>query len=387
MTIEPQLSKALEKKYSDFLVQIIQGIAFNPIVLKNRIKAPGTFKEVHLAMSQFTNHLKTEDKPGWEIKEWEALGGRNAKTLIGQVWPKEMIIPTEDDLFYFLDRRKEVTLFRKRLSVLLSWNEAIKNWLLKKPEKVLSLDRVWDELCAVVDYLLINDVAGQYIRAISVPAHTKFIKEYESDILSILCFLKPEHFNPAEGGLSDVLKLAQKPMFYPARWLDASMAQRYSAGMLMQAFVPDELRKVTWEVKYVCLVENETNLYLLPETKDMLAIFSWGKALSLLEEIPLLRNARLFYWGDLDEDGFVMLNSIRYKYNHVESILMDESTIKMHDKEKRTQNRPYEVRELKYLNAGERQAYYLLAAGSYRIEQERLQQDYVQQILNYLLPG
>lgn len=385
MKVDAQFIKEIEGKYPEYLRGIIQDIPFNPIEIKNRIKEPDTYRKVDEGIVLFTEHVKSHSKPGWEI-EWKNLGGRNAKTLNRQVWPKKLTIPTEEDLFYFLDKRNEVALFRKRVKILLNWNEAIKGWLLKSPQKVLLLDNIWDDLCGVVDYLLMNDVAGQYIRAVPVPAHTKFIKDHEADIFSILCFLKPERFNPLKGCLSDALKLTQKPMFYPARWLDGSLAERYNHGMLMQAFVPGELRKVSWEVKNICLVENETNLYLLPETKDMLAIFSWGKALTLLEEIPLLQNARLFYWGDLDEEGFVILDSIKSKYNHVESILMDEATILMHAAEMRHQRRSYEVRSLQYLNSGEKHAYHLLAAGNYRIEQERLRQDYVQQILNHLLP-
>lgn len=384
MRVDPRFIADIERRYPEYLRGIIQDTPFDPIVVRNRIKEPATYREVDLAIPLFTAHLKADNKSGWEI-EWKKLGGRDAKTLNRQVWPVKMTIPTEEDLFYFLDKRNEVALFRKQLSALLSWNTAIKGWLLKNPAKVLLLDKVWDTMCGVVDYLLKNDVAGQYIRAVPVPAHTKFIQEYESDIYSILCFLQPERFNMLSGKLAEVLKLAGEPMFYPGRWLDPLLAQRYSSGMMIQAYVPAELKKVDWEVKYVFLVENKTNLYLLPETRNMLAIFSWGKALTLLEEIPLLANARLFYWGDLDEEGFVILDSLKSKYNHVESILMDETTIHLHQEQIIT-HKAFQARTLNHLNEGEKKAYELLASGSHRLEQERLLQNYVQMVLNRLLP-
>jgi hypothetical protein len=65
---------------------------------------------------------------------------------------------------------------------------------------------------------------------------------------------------------------------------------------------------VQWDIRRVILVENETNLYLLPAMPFTLAVFSSGKALHLLGEIGLFGALALYYWGDLDEEGFIMLN-------------------------------------------------------------------------------
>lgn len=134
-----------------------------------------------------------------------------------------------------------------------------------------------------------------------------------------------------------------------------------------------------WNVAEIWLVENETNLYLLPRRKEALAVFSRGYAMEGLKEIPLFRQTRLFYWGDLDEDGFIMLNRMRWHYPKLKSVFMGESTLINHAAEFDRQPANYKTaaNSLDLLTPTEKAAFNILKHHNGRLEQERIRQDYI----------
>lgn len=125
-------------------------------------------------------------------------------------------------------------------------------------------------------------------------------------------------------------------------------------------------------------MENETNLYLIPERKNAIAIFSKGKATHSLKDVPLLVKAKLFYWGDLDEEGYKMLNAMHGYYpNNLQSVFMDEATLLQHAGEMGKQDAAYKTISLEHLTREEQAAFNILKYHNGRLEQERIRQDYV----------
>jgi hypothetical protein len=179
--------------------------------------------------------------------------------------------------------------------------------------------------------------------------------------------------------------LKKKPFLFPVRWLDENLSARHTAGMQIFAAPVSYLQNQPWSVERVMLVENETNLYLLPPLPSTLAICSYGKALHLLKEIDFLHHSRLYYWGDMDEQGFNMLNDIRYYYSHTISLFMDYETLSHHQAELDTRAIPYKKKELSLLQPHERSAYERLLIKNQWLEQERLQQAYVQEQLRKIV--
>ena len=150
----------------------------------------------------------------------------------------------------------------------------------------------------------------------------------------------------------------------------------------MIGLTSDTLKNADWPVKEIWLVENETNLYLMPERKDAIVIFSKGYAMDLLYGIPMFQKAKLFYWGDLDEDGFVMLHRMRKHYPHLRSIFMDTVTVELHQEEIGKQPGKYKIEKLEFLTEGEKQAFDILKLRNGRLEQEKLRQQFIIQGIN-----
>jgi hypothetical protein len=224
---------------------------------------------------------------------------------------------------------------------------------------------------------LINETADLYIRSIPVPAHTKFIQQKKTLLLVLLKALKPERFSSEHTELETALGIKRKPHLFLMRLLDQNLSNRHFSGIEYLAIPPDNLSKQNWGIQQVIFVENETNLYLLPAVSGTLAIFSSGKALHLLKDISFFHTVTIYYWGDLDEEGFKMLNDMREYYPSVKSLFMDKQTINLHKEEMHVQPCTYKKYVLQHLTEIEQEAYEHLTDCNGRIEQERLRQDYV----------
>jgi hypothetical protein len=366
----------LEKKYNKYLKDIIAGNAFEPIILYVKKSEAKNYAEFHEWLSSLTIYQKKDHKKGWELNRWTAVSREQKKFMNDQVWPRVIEVNTEEDFLFLIDKKTHSLQFKAQLAQLLNWNAGIRAFLLNRPDRILKLKDVWKNIFAVIDYLLLNDVSDHYKRSIPIPVHSKFLEKHESIVLELLHFLHPEKFLRGKD-LEAALSLKIKPYLFKMRWLDKELAGKNSAGMDVLAASTPYLQTVNWHISRIIFVENETNLYLLPPMPDTLAIFSSGKALHLLKEISLFSNTNIIYWGDLDEDGFMMLNSMRKHYSHVKSIFMDEETVEHHFTEIGQQPHRYKNDHPDMLTASEKNAFDKIKTINGRIEQERLQQSYV----------
>ncbi len=369
----------LENKYPDFLRNIIRGEPFAPFLLRGGKKKPETTDKLHTAIRFFQKHERSADTPGWMIdwKQWKT------KKLGNQLWPEGISILTERDYLFLSNKEHEVFTFRSILDRLVTWNPLIRDWLAENPLLVFKQAAHWDEICATVDFFLHHEVSTFYIRSLPIPVHSKFVEQNKSIIHSLLSFLDPLRF-PRDGrDFEDVVPLLRLPHLYPIRWLDSDLPLKYTAGLDILAIPYQTLLKTTWPIKEIWVLENETNLYLLPQRREALAIFAKGKALHNLKNIPFFASARIFYWGDLDEDGFEMLDQFRQHYPHTVSILMDEKTVLHHKSYIHTvpfrHNPGYD-----WFTAEEKAAYRFLWDVQGRLEQEKLEQLFVQQYIRDL---
>lgn len=366
----------LNKKYSSYLGSLITGEQFFPLRLRGGTGKPTDTKQLYKSTDDFLQFEKKEDRPGW-IVEWESW---TSKKLGAQRWPSSITIDREDDYLYILNRHKEVLQFKQLVQELLDWQPVLRPWLAGKPQRVLELAAQWGQLKKVVDYVKEHDLSGYYLRSIPVPVHTKFIKQYESVLLSLLKQIAPDKFPLEINDITKALGVKPKPVLYPVRWLDSELAHRYTSGIVSLAISSEDIRRMSPDVSEVWLVENETNLYLLQQRKNAFGLMSRGNALHLLAEIPFFKNVRLLYWGDLDEAGFRMLHQFRQLYPSLESILMDEATLQYHQEGMHFINTAPVKMELN-LTEAELPAFNFLRQTKGRIEQEQLDQAFIQRYL------
>jgi len=368
-----QFISQLEKAYANYLADVVLNKPFAPIVLWGGKNKPSTTVELHDQTKLFQQLEKKPVKPGWTI-EWEEW---SSKKFGRQQWPASISVREETDLLFLLKKEKEAETFKLTVQMLTEWKSELPRWISQNVRDILPLKEVWSSIVKVVDYLLVNDVQEFFLRSIPVPVHTKFVKAHERLIVSLLQYLRPEKFSSQISDIENLLQLRRKPFFFTARWLDHDCAKAFTNNMIVLGITPEDLQMANWKIDKIILTENETSLYQLPELKNTLALCSNGKAVSLLENIPLLANTRLFYWGDMDEEGFFILHHLRQFYPHTQSIMMDEMTIVLHETEITIQPAKYKNIDMPALQSHEYAAYRMLAERNGRLEQEQLQYLYI----------
>lgn len=373
ITPEEIAGKAL-RRYTDYQRSLIQAASIFPLYISADKKASGDFAIRHKQLEAVISRSKDRVGYGYTLV-YRTVTTRKHGT---QDEIETILFETEDDYLTFLQKTEQAASFKRLLAELLQWQPTLKEWLAaESPDIIHQHAAAWKDICLVVNYLLSHDVTGFYIRTVPVPVHTKFLERYKAVIYSLVKFLQPLRFNKGVSFLEEELGLLRKQHLFSMRWLDQSFLKLYSAGMEVLGISAGYLSQVAWPVKRIILVENETNLYLFPSMAESMVLCSAGGALHLLKDIPVFAKATLYYWGDLDEKGFTLLQDMRTMYPHVISLMMDEAVVVYHRLEMDRQPKAYRQREMSGLTPDETRAYHMLAANQGRIEQERLKQAYM----------
>ena len=124
-----------------------------------------------------------------------------------------------------------------------------------------------------------------------------------------------------------------------------------------------------------------------PNVKSAIVIFGLGFGLDRLKKCGWLKNLELYYWGDLDTNGFVMLDQFRSYFPTAKSMLMTSEIVKEH-KDMWVKEEKQSIRELTHLTAAEANTYKELIENKHtnnlRLEQERINFSFVKEFLNSL---
>ena len=111
----------------------------------------------------------------------------------------------------------------------------------------------------------------------------------------------------------------------------------------------------------------------------------WGNGIVDLTYVKWLANRTLWYWGDLDVEGFEILSRLRIRFPQTRSFLMDDTTVARWKDSLAVfgTDRPREVPAL--LTEPETTAFNFCVANNVRIEQERIPQAAVVEAVSELM--
>lgn len=371
----------LEKRYEDYLKSQLTGKALFPLKLRGGKSKPDSTVQLHESIRVFQKNEKKPGGFGWTI-DW---GEWKSKKLGNQKWPIEVVVDTDADYLWLIGKESEVVLFQSLCARLLNWRPTLKSLFSEEPLLILQHQDQWNALILVIDYCINNNLNSFYLRNIPVSVHTKYIEENRTIIRKLLSFLDSERFQSIENDLELYLGVTKKPKLFAARWLDSELARLYNNNRTVFAITASDLRNVEWHLKEIWIVENETSLFMLPEKKNTLVICGSGKAVELLNSIPLFQKNRLVYWGDMDEDGFLILSNFRSNYPNLLACMMDEETLNSHIDFIEKQPAKYKTSASNhFLLPHEFNAFEKLKIVNGRLEQERLEMSYItQSVLNF----
>ena len=155
---------------------------------------------------------------------------------------------------------------------------------------------------------------------------------------------------------------------FRVRYLDPALTdgpRELAVGILGVASLPVDAGRVL-------LVENLTSLLALPELPGTVAVHGMGFAAPSLAHVPWIRGAEeVWYWGDVDTYGLLILGQVRAALPTVRSVLMDPATLRAHSEWAGTEPSPFRG-EIGFLTADEHRTLSALRDGDLRLEQERI---------------
>ena len=337
--------------------------------------------EYQKSLEILRNNSKSNKKIGYSLVEIE----RNFDKIGKQTIPEKIVIETLDDYLKITGKERDYQVFTLNYKLLIRELPNLKEWTILHPHKLIDCN-VWSDVIKVCKYFIENSQPNLYIRELPIQIHTKFIEENKALIKELLDIVIEEYVNQEYTLLKDFekhfnLKYAEPTVRF--RILDKNISQQYFSGIDDLSITVSQFEQLDLPIKNVLIVENKTNLLTialtLPELKETIVVFGSGYKVENMKNVKWFKQMKLFYWGDLDAQGFEILSQFRGYFSHVKSTLMDKLTFeRCFEKYKGTMSK---ISVKLNLTNEEQQLYELLKVNNWRLEQEKIPFEYSNEII------
>jgi hypothetical protein len=207
--------------------------------------------------------------------------------------------------------------------------QAVRPWL----ARIVDLDNYdFTTLLAATAWFRAHPRSGLTVRSVPVPGmHTKWLARHRGMVLA--CLGTPTdsskftestgNADPVDIPTDDLDALGLRPLPREISIVLADPVLRAAVGGLRQISAPvDELAGLQIHPDAVLIVENKEPALAWSDTTGLVVIHSLGNHLDVLSRLPWIRDARCWYWGDLDRHGFTLLSRARTMVPQLASLLM-----------------------------------------------------------------
>jgi hypothetical protein len=321
----------------------------------------------------------------WQEKSHRVTG----KNLL----PVSLSFQSMEKLCGFMGRNNELlrweqakVLIADKLPELIPWAQRYKRKALslsadlKKLEILLRISCWYKE-----EYLKRASCQKLYLRQISLSGvHTKFIESNKGVLSEWWFFLgwvaedfrgsvvPDSSFSPLEKFVSR-FGFKNKPVMTRFRILDEDL---YVNGLSDIMVNTEELCSLELPVKRVFICENDVSTLSFPKHKESIVIYGRGYGFEALSQVEWLHKKELWYWGDIDTDGFCILEQFRRHFPGVKSFLMNQEILLEH-RDFWSEEKKQSIRELQSLSNEEMDLYKNLCANKWG-QSVRLEQEFIQ---------
>ena len=364
-----EIKKKAENKYCAYLQSIVEGESFRPIVIAGNKKPNEDTVKFEKELAELINHSKEKKGFGYTI-DYQTI---KTKQHGIQDIPISISFQSEYDYLKFINKEKETDRFRKDVDRILSSFPELKGWIYRYPFKVI--ENNWDCLLKVCEYFKNNPRPNLYIRELPIKVHTKFIERNKGVIKELLDIIITEHININEKQFETRFNLKYDEPVVRFRVLDSSVSHKYLFGIDDLSIPISQFQCLSLPIQTVYIVENKINMLTFPIMKDSIVVCGHGFGVDVMRNVEWLKTKRIYYWGDLDAQGFQILSEIRTHFSQVKSFLMDKDTFdKYYDGDKGTETN---IEKELCLTQEEFGMFKRLKKSNLRLEQEKIPFEYV----------
>jgi hypothetical protein len=306
--------------------------------------------------------------------------------------PQTAWVDNLDAALAWIGKRREAERYRTLCAVTMERQPALLPWLARRPLRALELADAWSRLLDVVEWMRAHPRCGLYLRQLDiVGVHSKFIEMHRGVLGELLELALPaDAIDAAAAGAGQFLLrygFREKPARIRFRVLDDALAILPGTRQADITLDAASFAALAPSARRVFVTENEINFLAFPAVPDSLAIFGAGYGWDALAQARWLERCALHYWGDIDTHGYAILDQLRSRFPHAQSLLMDRATPMAH--QPAWGHEPDQVaHDLLRLNEDERMLYDALRDNliqpGLRLEQERIGFYWLEQALHRL---
>lgn len=362
------------KWWKDVLLSAVTSVPYFPIEI-NRIGKISS-KDILNKLSAYKASielLKSNSKENKKVGYNLIITERQFDKIGRQPVPEKISIDSIEDYLRVVGKEKEYQTFLSNLSLIKTELPLLIDWVKSNPTKLVE-HNTWADTLKVCKYFLDTPTPNKYIRQLDIDIHTKYILENKSIVQSLLDFLIPEKINFNETKFEIRYNLKFSEPLIRVRFLDTLLSPIDNVTDI--SLTLSEFKGINLTCNNVFVAENIMNFLTLPFLPKTIAIWSGGGfSVSYLKDIHWLKTKLFFYWGDLDAQGFQILNQFRTYFPNTVAVMMDEETLSNF---KGAIGIPAANQNLQQLTENELKLYNYLRQNNIRLEQEKITQSFAE---------
>ena len=252
----------------------------------------------------------------------------NSRKLGRNRFPERILFETQADYLRYAGKEQEFDSVSAAVGQIRGAAPALESWLRANPQKLIDTAPHTAGLLHVVRFFQDHPRPDLFARELPVPVDTKFIERHQAILQEWLDILLPPSSIRADETQFELrygLRYVEPHLYM--RLLDPSLKEERGFPCSEFSLPLHTLAKLTVRRITAVIVENKVNLLTLPDLPRCIGFGALGRAVTLLRYVPWLANCDIWYWGDLDKEGFEILSSLRALHPGARSFLMNEDTI------------------------------------------------------------
>ncbi|WP_372719985.1 Wadjet anti-phage system protein JetD domain-containing protein [Novipirellula sp.] len=357
--------------------------SFFPYRMPADLKVPTNHADAIRQVEMLRQSAKQTRGFGYRVV-WQS---RRSRTHGLNDFPTAIEIESMEDLARLSDRSEDWSRLQVAVNKLRDRQPTLERWLARRSnwKTLLDVSNSLDGLLDVIDYFQNNPRPDCFARELPLAVSTKLIESNRRRLAAWLDIVLPpsaidprygyDEFEPRYG-----LRYA-RPHFL-VRVLDEQLQHDLGLPFAEISLPAESLASLQVNHARVIIVENKINLLTLPKLTRTIALGGLGNAVTQLCDVSWLQTSDVHYWGDLDADGFAILDRLRQRLPKVQSLLMTAEVFESLS-EIVTAGNGVSVRELHHLTMTETALYQRLCQSNQRLEQEHIPQTVVQKAFEH----
>lgn len=319
--------------------------------------------------------------PLWHVEEKRKQTASFGKQLM----PVRIFIDTPEDAMALLGLTKKKKEFLAGLSAIESQMPSLRDWYLTYFVRI-SAEDFFPVVLSIARFMLEQEQREGYLREMVIPGvDTKFLENHNFLVRTLWNALFPENTAESSDELWEKLFVQKVPT--PSICVRSLDEHLRLAGVRKLFLSQDDIADFQPPHRRIFITENKVNGYTFPDAEDSLILFGMGYGvLEMAESAPWLADKEIYYWGDLDHDGFNILSNLRKVLPEmkIHSFLMDKETLLAYvDPKVKDTGNTTTIPD--YLTVSEKMAWKLIHDNGWRLEQERIPHEEVEWAVESLL--